>query len=84
MPVNNAAMQRSKEVEIFALLRPGVKANGDIAHVESNLLFKQLVMFIGRSYDMESYFQYELTPNVMPTERSDDLSYQRCCSKMTF
>ena len=84
MPVNNAAIQRSKEVEIFALLRPGVKANGDIAHVESNLLFKQLVMFIERSYDMESYFQYELTPNVMPTKRSDDLSYQRCCSKMTF
>ena len=43
-------------------LKKGVTIDQQTVYVDPLLLFTRLVMLLGRSEDMSSYFQYELTP----------------------
>ena len=60
--VANASVKRSHKVKSLLCLKKGVTIDQQTVHVDPLVLFTRLVMLLERSYDMSTYFQYELTP----------------------
>ena len=60
-PFTEIQFKKSDNVTTMTNLQKGVKLSTETIHIDPSGLFSRLVTIVGRSNDIESYFQYELT-----------------------